>query len=202
MLFMCTTEFPDIIFLSILVMMILKGNVFLIQSSTSWPLTGAHNDADDNDRDDHGDGNDDENDERECFPHSIKRLLTTHRAHHVCINTIPQRIQWKALLSFFPFHPFALWYNGDEKSQTFFLFSLWWSKLRIVWHKILRRLKTTFNRTHLKKFLLRSPTPIGEDFFLEVWSPMDPIWLVILQLWFLSSRERGEGDPWLFLSEI
>ena len=42
--------------------------------------------------DDHYDG-DHYDDERECFPHSIKRLLTTHRAHHVCINTIPQRIQ-------------------------------------------------------------------------------------------------------------
>ena len=42
--------------------------------------------------DDHYD-DDHYDDERECFPHSIKRLLTTHRAHHVCINTIPQRIQ-------------------------------------------------------------------------------------------------------------
>ena len=56
-------------------------------------FSGGHNDVDDNEDDDHGDSNDDENDERECFPHSIKRLLTTHRAHHVCINTIPQRIQ-------------------------------------------------------------------------------------------------------------
>ena len=45
--------------------------------------------------------------------------------------------------------------------------------MRIVWHKILRRLKTTFNRTHLKKFLLRSPKPIGEDFFRSL-KPNEP----------------------------
>ena len=93
---------------------------------TSATLVLLNYDADhfDNDHYDADHYDDDHYDvERECFPHSIKRLLTTHRAHHVCINTIPQRIQWKALLSFSPFT--LLHYDIMVMMMRMMIYILW-----------------------------------------------------------------------------